>query len=161
MAKIKTTKYEITPEIKELQKLASKLIPHGHRIDIDITKDLVTFNGIRKMNREEAKKHMLQMIENNKNPIGSRQFPDQEEIKKEQKRKERLARQNRKPGEPPETKALIRRAKRVWKKCFIKTNNSATAMTKADGYINRKGTDENKPIAHQALLSYVNKEMSK
>jgi hypothetical protein len=153
-----TKRYEITPEIKELQELASKLTPMGHSINISISEDLVIFNGHRRMNRKDAKDHLIKMIEESKISKGIREFPDKEE----EARKERLAakvrKKNRTPGEPPELEALIRRAKRIYKKSIIKGLMSTDSSLKAQDYIRRKGTDETKGPAEQALLDYIAKE---
>ena len=61
-----TKKYEITPEIKELQKLAvNAQKSSGCEVNVDITQDLVTINGFRKMNRVEAKSYLLDLLDPN------------------------------------------------------------------------------------------------
>jgi len=151
-------KYEITPEIQELQKLVSKLQPIGHNISVDITQDLVTFNGFRKMNRADAKIEMLRLIESAKNSLSTADFPDPEEEARKAKEEAKRLKKQREPGAPPELKTLIRRAKRIYKKTVIKTSNRATASVKAQDYIHRKATEENIGEALQALLDFEAKE---
>ena len=58
-----TKRYEITDEIRELQKLAiDAQNSSGCEVNIDITQDLVTINGFRKMTRVEAKSYLLELL---------------------------------------------------------------------------------------------------
>ncbi len=151
-----TQRYEITPEIKELQALAQQLSSSGHHINVDITQDLVTFNGYRKMNGVEAKAEMLRMIEDAKNPMTTSDFPDQEELAKEEKRKAKLNKKKREPGAPPALKTVIRRAKRIFKKAITKGISREEAINKADAYLERKliGGDD-LDTASEAVVKYI------
>lgn len=153
-------KYEITEEIKELQHLAQAVKGFGTEVNIDITQDLVTINGFRKMTRAEAKTEMLRLIESNKTALGTIDFPDPEEEARKAKEEAKRLKKHREPGAPPEFKALIRRAKRIYKKSIIKGLTSTDASLKAQKYIHNRGTDEDQGPAGQALLDYIAKEMA-
>lgn len=154
-----TARYEITPEIKELQKLGKDVQGVGTEVYIDITKDEVVINGHRKMTRKDAKVYLLQLIENNKKAEGTSTYPDQEELAKEEKRKAKLARKNRKPGTPPELKTLIRRAKRIFKKAIIKGIGKTEASAKATEYIKKKANDDNDlNLAASELVNYIERQ---
>ncbi len=128
---ITVARYEITPEIKELQKLASNLIPIGYHINIDITQDLVTVNGCHKFTRTEAKEYMENLIIDQKDAMTTADVPDLS-IKQPKIKKPRV------PGAPPEERTILRRAKRIIKKAAIKGMAQSAAIDKAKGYINRK-----------------------
>lgn len=150
-----TKRYEITPEIKELQNLAHQLSASGHGINVDITQDLVVFNGYRKMNRVEAKAEMLRMIEAAKNPMVTSDFPDQEQIQKEERAKAKAAKKHREPGAPPELRTVIRRAKRIFKKATVKGIAREMAIAKVDSYIDRKLSGEDFTTATTVVTKYI------
>lgn len=128
-------RYEITPEIKELQELASTLIPIGYSINIDITKDLVTVNGCRKFTRAEAKDYMLEVIEGLKDAMVTADVPDTS-IKLPKVKKPRI------PGAPSEERTIIRRAKRIFVKAIRKNIDRSSALVKSMAYITKKSSDE-------------------
>jgi len=160
MGRSKTTaRYEITPLMKELMALGKKAKTIGWEVNVDITQDLVTINNYRRYTYIEAKEFLINTIKSGKQSQGSESFPDHEQVAREEKAKAKLNRKHREPGAPPELKTLIRRAKRIYKKCFIKTNNSATASLKSTQYIEKKTQNDNDlNIASSALLNYIAKE---
>lgn len=134
-------KYEITEEIKELQRLAMAVKGIGYEVNIDITQDLVTINGYRKMTRAEAKAEMLNCLESNKTALGTNDFADKEAEEKEAKRLARLQKKHREPGAPPELKQIFKRAKRIFKKSGL--------VEKSQLYIDKHAKDESdKSQAH-------------
>lgn len=158
-----TKKYEITPEIKELQKLAvNAQKSSGCEVNVDITQDLVTINGFRKMNRVEAKSYLLDLLDPN-NPNKKittstvRNVELEEKLAKEAAKK---AKKQRKPGQPPALKALIRRAKRIHKKAMLKGLDNNDALAKAYSYVDRKGTEETLEPAKLQLSEYFAKEQA-
>ena len=159
-----TKKYEITDEIRELQKLAiDAQKSSGCEVNIDITQDLVTINGFRKMNREQAKSYLLQIL-NPDNPdrkITKSTVPDPEKEARIAKEEAKKAKKHREPGAPPELKALIRRAKRIFKKTMIKTNHSGEAKNKAYSYLDRKAANNEDNIkATEVVAAYIEKELN-
>lgn len=157
-----TKKYEITDEIRELQKLAfdAKGLS-GCEVNVDITKDLVTINGFKKMTRVEAKSYLLELLDPN-NPnrqITTSSVPDPEEEARIAKEEAKKAKKHREPGAPPVLKALIRRAKRIYKKAGLKGISATESIQKAQDYIKRKAADEDdKQKATVALAEYISKE---
>jgi hypothetical protein len=156
------TKYEITPEIKELQALALQLHSAGHQINIDITQDLVTFNGFRKMTRDEARTEMNRLLEVAKDPMTTSDFPDQEQLAKEAKAAAKAAKKHREPGAPPELRTLLRRAKRIYKKTFAKRPehsdevNHEFSLNKATSYIDRKAaSDTDRDTAEELFTKWL------
>lgn len=155
---ITTHKYEITPEIKELQQIAlDAKNTIGIEVSVDITQDLVTINGFRKMNRVEAKSYLLDRLQN-RETLGTQDVPDAEEEEREAKRQAKLNKKKREPGAPPELKALIRRAKRIYKKSQAKGLTCVQAFEKAQAYIDRKGTEEDRKPAISKLFAYTSQE---
>ena len=157
-----TKKYEITDEIRELQKLAiDAQKSSGCEVNIDITQDLVTINGFRKMNREQAKSYLLQIL-NPDNPdrkVTTSTVPNPEEEARIAREEAKKAKKHREPGAPPELKALIRRAKRIYKKSMIKGISATESITKAQEYIKRKAANEDDlQKATVALAEYISKE---
>lgn len=157
-----TKKYEITDEIRELQKLAiDAQKSSGCEVNIDITQDLVTINGFRKMNREQAKSYLLQIL-NPDNPdrkVTTSTVPNPEEEARIAREEAKKAKKHREPGAPPELKTLIRRAKRIFKKTMIKTNDRGEAKNKAFSYLDRKAaTPDDNQKATVALAEYISKE---
>lgn len=160
---ITTKKYEITPQIKELQKLAEDAKgATGCEVNIDITQDLVTINGFRKMNRVEAKSYLLEMLDkdNPNKKITTSTVPDPEEEERKAKEEAKKLKKQRKPGQPPVLKALIRRAKRIHKKAILKGLDNNDALVKAYSYVERKGTEETTEPAKLQLSEYFAKELS-
>lgn len=158
-----TKKYEITDEIRELQKLAfdAKGLS-GCEVNVDITKDLVTINGFKKMTRVEAKSYLLQIL-NPDNPdrkVTTSTVPDPEEEARIAKEEAKKAKKHREPGAPPELKALIRRAKRIHKKAILKGLDNNDALAKAYNYVDRKGTEETTEPAKLQLSEYFAKELA-
>ena len=160
-----TKKYEITDEIRELQKLAiDAQKSSGCEVNIDITQDLVTINGFRKMNREQAKSYLLQIL-NPDNPdrkVTTSTVPNPEEEARIAREEAKKAKKHREPGAPPELKALIRRAKRIYKKAMIKLEefpqSDMQPAEKAQKYILRKAAnEEDKVKAFEALTEYMEK----
>lgn len=147
-------KYEITPQIKELQRLAMAVKGLGFETNIDITQDLVTFNGYRKMTYIEAKTEMLRLLESNKTALTTKDYPDPEEVAREEKARAKAQKKHREPGAPPELKQIFKRSKRIFKKTLTKTQNQATAAAKAQMYIDSKATDEDKAQATQLFLTW-------
>lgn len=163
MARSKITKkYEITPEIKELQQLASDA---KNVIDldtsIDITQDLVIINGFKKMTRAEAKSYLLEKLspDNPDKHVTTNTVPDPELEARKAKEEAKKAKKHREPGAPPVLKALIRRAKRIYKKSMIKGISATESITKAQEYIKRKAANEDDlQKATVALAEYISKE---
>ncbi len=138
MGKTTTVKYEITPEIKELQKLALAIKPIGYEVNVDITQDLVTINGFRKLTREEAKIYIKDILANAKNSLTTKDFPDPEVVAREQRAAEKKARKHREPGTPPSDQVIFRRAKRIYKKSMAKLGDHSKSLAKATEYITKR-----------------------
>lgn len=147
-------KYEITPQIKKLQRLAMATKGIGIETNIDITQDLVTINGFRKMTYVEAEAFLLEALDSNKTALTTADYPDQEQLAREEKAKAKAQKKHREPGAPPELKQIFKRSKRIFKKTFAKTQNQATAAAKAQMYIDSKATDEDKAQATQLFLTW-------
>ncbi len=156
-----TRKFEITAEIKELQRLAIAPTNAGYGVDIDITQDLVTINGHQHLTRAQAKAELIEITERLKNAKTTSDFPDQEEVARKAKEEAKLAKKHREPGTPPELKTLIRRSKRIYKKAINKGTSSADADAKAQTYIQAKATADNITQVQEALADYIVKESSK
>lgn len=151
-------KYEITEEIKELQRLAMAVKGIGTEVNIDITQDQVTINGFRKMTRAEAKAEMLRLLESNKQALTTSDFPDPEEEERKAKAAAKLAKKHREPGAPPELKTLIRRAKRIYKKAIIKNLTTTEASIKAQKYLQSKAAnDDDHQKALVSLSEYISR----
>lgn len=157
-----TKKYEITDEIRELQKLAVDAQGAvGTETNIDITQDLVTINGFKKMTRVEAKSYLLDLLDkdNPNRQITTSTVADPEEEARLAKEEAKKAKKHREPGAPPELKALIRRSKRIFKKTMIKTSDRGESKNKAYSYLDRKAaTPEDNQKATVALAEYISKE---
>lgn len=154
-------RYEITPEIRELQDLAIKAKKDiGCEVNIDISQDLVTINGFRKMTRSEAKAYILELIspDNPNRKITTTSVRDPELEARLAKEEAKKKKKQRKPGSPPELKALIRRAKRIHKKAILKGLDNNDALAKAYSYVDRKGTEETTEPAKLQLSEYFAKE---
>ena len=157
-----TKKYEITDDIRELQKLAADAQGAvGTETNIDITQDLVTINGFKKMTRVEAKSYLLELLDKD-NPdkqVTTSTVPDYEEEARIAKEEAKKAKKHREPGAPPELKALIRRSKRIFKKTMIKGISATESITKAQEYIKRKAANEDDlQKATVALAEYISNE---
>lgn len=148
-------KYEITPQIKELQRLAMAVRGIGVEVNIDITQDLVTINGFRKTTYAGAKEEMENMLESNKTALTTSDYPDQEQLEREAKAKAKAAKKHREPGAPPELKAIIRRSKRIYKKATLRGITKEEATTKAKAYFLKKSTAEDLPTVEAAVLKYI------
>lgn len=157
---VTTHKYEITPQIKELQALAQTAHIIGYEVNVDITQDLVTINNIHKFTYATAKPHLEKLIADSKVAKGMSDFPDREQEAKEAKLAAKRAKKHREPGAPPELKTIIRRAKRIYKKAIIKGLPSAEASAKATTYIEKKATPEDLPTAASFLVNYITKEQA-
>lgn len=157
-----TRKYEITDEIRELQKLAADAKgATGCEVNVDITQDLVTINGHRKMTRAEAKSYLLELLDPNRETlkITTSTVPDPEEESRKAKEEAKKAKKHREPGAPPVLKALIRRAKRIYKKQMVKGISTTKPIDKAQEYIKRKAANEDDlQKATVALAEYISKE---
>lgn len=150
--------FEITEEYKELQTIAGRATIRGYSIRIDPITETVIIVNQPIMNYSEAKEYLLKMENDPEMQIGITSFADPEEEERKAKAEAKRLRKHREPGAPPELKALIRRAKRIYKKSILKGLSSVDSSVKAQSYINRKGTDENKDTAQQALINYISKE---
>lgn len=149
-------RFEVTPAYKELQELAMKITFRGGKVTVDPIAETVTFLNGQVMNYEDGKKKILELLDIAANSIGGSELVPLpvEQLNKKVKKP-------RTPGAPPELKALIRRAKRIYKKAMIKGLSSADASLKATQYLERKAKDENdKNIAASQLLNYIAKEMA-
>ena len=155
-------RYQITDQIKELQRLGYAALQLGYSVDVDISKDLVTFNGFKKMSRVDAKVELEEILENAKHAKFLSDYPDHEQQEREARIKAKEQKKHREPGAPPELRTLIRRAKRIWKKAFIKSQDNTKSSTKAHQYISSRETKEDdKETACKALVNYITKELAK
>lgn len=148
-------KFEITEEYKQLQELAMKITFRGGKVTVDPIAETVTFLNGQVMNYKDGKVKILSLLD-----IAANSQASSELVPIPIERLNKKDRKTRIPGAPPELKALIRRAKRIYKKSIIKGISSVDSSVKAQSYINKKGTDENKQIAQQTLIDYIAKEMA-
>lgn len=153
-----THKYEITPEMRELQEMAGRLHVIGWNINVDITQDLITINNVRKYTYKTGREEMVRLLESAKDSKGILSYPDREQEAKDAKAEAKRQKKHREPGAPAELKTVIRRAKRIYKKTYIKIPNSADASLKATQYLEKRLEGEDLPIAAQHLLNYIAKE---
>lgn len=156
-----TTKYEITPEIRELQALAETATVIGYSADVSISEDLIILNGFKKFNRVDGKAELERIIEASRanSGEGTLTFPDKEEEARQAKLDAKENKKERTPGAPSPLKTLIRRAKRIWKKAMNKGIDEGEANTKARLYIERKcANTDDMQTAGVALTNYITKE---
>ena len=156
------TKYEITPEIQELQALAEAVGVIGYSADVSISEDLITINGFKKFNRIDGKVELERILAESKlnSEVGTLTFHDVEAEAREARLEAKEHKKPREAGTPSPLKTLIRRSKRIWKKATNKGMSSPDASLKASNYIERKAKDTNdQNLAVSALVNYITKEL--